>query len=118
MHPQMALPCFPLQIFPYVTIQSKACMTSSHMKHWLALTFLTSAAALHVDVKLPALIGDHMVLQQGGPVRIWGWADPGEAVSIGFRGQKVSGVADVRGRWALYLKPLDAGAPAEMSIAG
>src|SRR5947207_15683535 len=86
---------------------NSAIQSKSHMKYWLVLTFLACSAALHADVKLPALIGDHMVLQQGGPVRIWGWADPGEAVSIGFRAQTVSGVADAKGRWAIYLKPLD-----------
>ena len=41
-------------------------------------------------VKLPALISDHMVLQQGMPVRIWGTADAGETVRIDFQGQSVS----------------------------
>ncbi len=39
--------------------------------------FATSATA---DIKLPAVIGDSMVLQQGQPVPIWGWADDGEKV--------------------------------------
>ena len=43
---------------------------------FLGLSLLTLAAwpAL-ADVKLPAVIGDHMVLQQGMPVPIWGTAD-------------------------------------------
>ena len=52
--------------------------------------FMTVACALHAAVKLPALISDHMVLQQGMPVRIWGAADPGESVKVDFQGQSVT----------------------------
>src|SRR5262249_39759233 len=75
-------------------------------------------AGLFADVKLPAVISDHMVLQQDKPVRIWGKADPGEAVSLTFMGQKVSGKADAEGKWALFLMPLKAGGPAELTVAG
>ena len=34
------------------------------------------------DIRLPAVVGDNMVLQSGGKVAIWGWADPGEEVAI------------------------------------
>ena len=88
------------------------------MKRILLLTLPASAAALQADVKVPAIISDHMLLQQQGPVRIWGWADPGEAVSVSFLGQKVSGKAGADGRWALFLKPLKAGQSGEMTIAG
>ena len=54
------------------------------------LGFTTVACALHAAVKLPALISDHMVLQQGMPVRIWGSADPGESVKVDFQGQSVT----------------------------
>ena len=54
------------------------------------LGLATVACALHAAVKLPALIADHMVLQQGMPVRIWGSADPGESVKVDFQGQSVT----------------------------
>jgi sialate O-acetylesterase len=75
-------------------------------------------AGLFADVKLPAVISDHMVLQQDMPVRIWGKADPGEAVSVEFQGQKVSGKADTAGNWTLYLLPMKAGAGADLSVSG
>ena len=74
--------------------------------------------ALQAAVKLPALIGDHMVLQQGIPVRIWGSADPGESVKVDFQGQSVSVKAGENGKWAAWLKPLVAAGPLEMSING
>jgi sialate O-acetylesterase len=57
-----------------------------------------------------------MVLQQGVPARIWGCADPREAVTVGFRDQKASTTADSAGKWKIYLKPLEAGGPFEMTV--
>ena len=37
---------------------------------------------IHATVKLPAIFGDHMVLQQKSQVAVWGWADPGEKVTV------------------------------------
>jgi sialate O-acetylesterase len=82
------------------------------------LAALALAAGLQAAVKLPALISDHMVLQQGKPVRIWGTADPGEAVRITFQGQTVDAKAAATGKWEAWLKPLNAGGPLEMNING
>ncbi len=47
---------------------------------------LSLAGGLHAAVKLPALISDHMVLQQGVPVRIWGTRRPGRIRACGLPG--------------------------------
>ncbi len=83
-----------------------------------ACLLFAGVAPLAAEVRLPALISDHMLLQQGVPVRIWGRAEPGEAVSVGFAGQQASTETDAAGRWAVYLKPLAAGGPHEMTVAG
>ncbi len=80
------------------------------------LGFMTVACALHAAVKLPALISDHMVLQQGMPVRIWGAADPGESVKVDFQGQSVTVTAAANGKWTAWLKPLVSAGPLEMTI--
>lgn len=84
------------------------------MYRWLAL--LTLAGGLQGAVKLPALISDHMVLQAGMPVRIWGKADPGEAVRVAFQGQTVATKAAENGRWEAWLRPLTAAGPLEMTV--
>jgi len=88
------------------------------MRMRLALITLSAAATLTADVKLPAIISDHMVLQRGKPVRIFGTAEPGESVTVQFRGQTATGIAEPDGRWQVWLRPLEAGAAAEMTIAG
>ena len=50
-----------------------------------ALAFLIVLSA-RADVTLPAILAEHMVVQRGLPVHIWGAAGPGEAVSVSFRG--------------------------------
>ncbi len=83
---------------------------------WLFLAAL--AGSLQASVKLPSLISDHMVLQQGVPVRIWGKADPGETVRVDFQGQSISTQANAAGKWTAWLKPLSAAGPLEMTIGG
>ena len=76
------------------------------------------AAILQAEIKLPALISDHMVLQQGSPARIWGKADPGESVTVAFQGQSASTKTDASGKWAVFLKPMKPAAAAEMTVSG
>lgn len=83
-----------------------------------ALLSIVLAGALQAEIRLPALISDHMLLQQGMPVRIWGTADPGEAVEVSFQGQKTATLAGQDGRWAVWLKPMEAGGRGEMTIRG
>ena len=50
----------------------------------LAALVAVGATAGHADVSLNNMFGDHMVLQQGIKNRVWGKADPGEAVTVTF----------------------------------
>ena len=49
----------------------------------LLLTFSTLPQA-KADVTLPKVIASHMVLQRDRPLPIWGWAEPGEEVTVKF----------------------------------
>lgn len=73
---------------------------------WLLLSLLSVPLA-RADVRLPAVISDHMVLQTGKPVPVWGWANPAEKVAVSFAGQSVSTEADASGQWRVTLKALD-----------
>ncbi len=96
------------------------CDNSSAMTRLLLLLsscFLFSGF-LQAAVKLPALLSDRMVIQRESPVHVWGWADAAEEVSVEFRGQQASSTADAAGHWEVYLKPLAAGGPFEMTVRG
>jgi sialate O-acetylesterase len=34
------------------------------------------------QVRLPSIIGSHMVLQQKSEVNLWGWSSPGENITV------------------------------------
>ncbi len=70
------------------------------------------------DVTLPPQISDHMVIQRGLPIHIQGKADAGESVSVAFRAQSRSAVADDLGLWSVSLSAADAGGPFELTVSG
>ncbi len=74
----------------------------------IALVCLVATA--RADVKLATIFGDSMVLQRELPVPVWGWADPGEAVSVTFGSQTQQVEADAEGHWQVKLDALEANA--------
>ncbi len=84
----------------------------------LLLAIAWSTAAARADVRLPKVFGDHMVVQQQLPVQVWGWADPGEKVTVTLGDRSATATACEKGKWALKLDPLPAGGPYEMKVAG
>ncbi|WP_149498290.1 sialate O-acetylesterase [Roseiconus lacunae] len=67
------------------------------------------------EVRLPGFFGDHMVLQQEKPIRIWGWADPSETVNVTLLDssgtlpdRSSTATADQSGSWSVELDALTA----------
>ena len=80
---------------------------------------LALASVLRAELKLPAIIGDHMVLQQKQANPIWGWDTPGTRVTVKFSGQSYTPTAGSDGRWTVKLAAAPANAtPQVLSIAG
>jgi sialate O-acetylesterase len=68
-------------------------------------------------VRLPRIFSDGMILQRDQPVPVWGWADPGEVVTVDFGEQKKSVATDPEGKWSVMLDSLPASAaPRTMKI--
>ncbi|MBN2699178.1 MAG: 9-O-acetylesterase [Bacteroidales bacterium] len=86
----------------------------------LLLSVLACAmfSALFAEVKLPKIIGSHMVVQRDQPVRIWGWADKNERIQVRFNGQLLNTKAGNTGEWMVTFQPMEAGGPFEMVIQG
>ena len=70
------------------------------------------------EVKLPALLSDHMVIQRRLPVHVWGSAEPDESISVTFRGETRTAVADSLGQWTVHLGADEAGGPFELAVRG
>ena len=93
------------------------------MKHLRFPILILSLAAIplpaRADVKLPAVISDHMVVQADAAIPIWGWAEPGEEVGVSFAGQARTTRADTNGKWAVKFDKLPpAGEPQTLTVQG
>lgn len=83
----------------------------------VAMVFLASwlPAMAATPLQLPRIFSDNMVLQRNIPIKIWGWSNPGQEVSVSFAGQQKTAQTDPTGRWDVVLEALPANAqPAEL----
>ena len=82
---------------------------------FLIITGVVAPSAM-AELKLPSIVADHMVLQQSQPVPIWGWAEPGEEITVTIAKQSAKAKADERGHWQAEVGPLVPGGPLMMVI--
>ena len=84
------------------------------------LTWLFVAALcvpqLSAKVRLPRLVSDRMVLQRNTELDIWGWADPGEKVTVRFQGRHYDTETGADGCWHVLLPPQQAGGPFVLEV--
>lgn len=83
-----------------------------------ALLTLAAAATARADVKLPAIFGDHMVLQRDTAVTVWGTAAADEEVSVSIAGQTVTARPGADGKWSVKLAQLSAAGPHTLTVKG
>jgi sialate O-acetylesterase len=92
------------------------------MKAFAFAALLLTLRPADAEIRLPAIIGDHAVLQAGKPVAIWGWSTPGATVHVRFARtgstlqNDFTAVADANGRWSGVLKPMDPGIAGQLEI--
>lgn len=71
------------------------------------------------DVRVPAIIGEHMMLQAGTNTPVWGWADPGEGVTVTVGETKVKTTAGPDGKWKVIFTDLKTSStPVTVTVAG
>ena len=78
------------------------------------------AAPLAAAIRLPAVIGSHMVLQQRTNATLWGWAGAAETVtvSVSWSTNTWKATASNGGRWATEIQTPQAGGPHTIRIRG
>ena len=91
---------------------------ASHVRLTAVIAFAAWGITCVADPVLPTLFTDHMVLQQGRPVHVWGKADPREKVAVDFAGHTATATTDANGRWTLFLPALTAGGPFTLTVSG
>jgi len=88
------------------------------LKKFAALLILITlfSSALSGQVKLPALVSDGMILQRNTPLIFWGWASPGERVTVHFLDRVSITTTDEKGTWQVTFPGQKAGGPYEIEI--
>jgi len=85
----------------------------------LVVALVAACSPATADVSLNNMFGSHMVLQQGIRTKVWGKADPGEAVSVALGGQTHSTTATPDGMWHVFLDPIqEYGGPHTLIVKG
>jgi sialate O-acetylesterase len=89
-------------------------------KFFFYVLVLLQPAWLHATIRLPALVGSNMVLQQKDSVTIWGWASPSEKITVytGWDNQTATVTASGDAKWALKVQTPAAGGPYEIRLKG
>lgn len=81
--------------------------------------FVTSLPSFSA-VQLPAIIGNHMVLQQQSNVKLWGWCEPGEKITIksdwDTTTYRTTGTSNAK--WSITIKTVAEGGPYKINISG
>jgi sialate O-acetylesterase len=86
----------------------------------LLVCVLFCAGVCLAEIRLPAVIGDNMVVQHGRKLPIWGWAEPGQEVKVrpGWQHRSWSATADAEGKWMVKINPprKEGGGPYKMTV--
>ena len=70
----------------------------SKITFFVFFLFCSFCGILYAGTELPAIFGNHMVLQRDKPVPVWGWGEEGLEVKVSFAGKTVTGKAGEDGR--------------------
>src|SRR6478735_1784212 len=82
------------------------------------LLLLSIPLAGFSNIRLPAIISSHMVLQQKSEITMWGWSSPGEPISVVVDWDttvyKTAGTAGAK--WSIKIKTPEAGGPHKIEL--
>ena len=85
----------------------------------MVLSVMAVCLTASADVRLPKIFGDNMILQQQTSNAVWGFAEPGEKVTVKASwGSEARAVADKSGRWKVLLKTPGHGTGYHLTVQG
>jgi sialate O-acetylesterase len=84
----------------------------------IAIFALCIGSPLSAQPTLPHLFSDHIVLQRDADIHVWGWAKPGEAISVTLAGHRGETTAAADSRWSVSLPRMHAGGPFTLVVRG
>ena len=87
---------------------------------WLGLLLWLGGhlSVARAEIRLPQVFGSHMVLQQDKPLTTWGWATPGETVTVQLGSAAQTTQANDQGEWKAVLPAMKASGPYQFTVTG
>ncbi len=82
----------------------------------VAICLSLSQGFCFAEIKLPSMFSDSMVMQRTQPVRVWGWTDKSDTITVSLNGQTATAQPNAEGRWEISLQPMSAGGPFQLII--
>tara|TARA_R110002050_G_scaffold95107_3_gene198009 strand:+ start:23422 stop:24837 length:1416 start_codon:yes stop_codon:yes gene_type:complete len=84
----------------------------------LTIANLLSVNLANAKVVLPAIVSSNMVLQRNTTIKLWGWADANEKISIeaSWLSQVLNIEADDKGNWSVQAKTTNSKKPQTIKI--
>ncbi len=85
---------------------------------WLICLSSVAIQSTAAEMVVSGVFSNDMVLQRETKVPVWGWADPGEKISVSIADQRVEAIADQSGNWRAELAPLKVQRTGELVVSG
>ncbi len=72
---------------------------------FISLIFISNNDSVFAKIKLPGIIDSNMVLQRNTSVKIWGWTNSGEKISVNtsWLANEIKITTPINGRWEVIL---------------
>jgi sialate O-acetylesterase len=87
------------------------------MKRWIYLLFFGFCSfSLSAQVSVPRIFSNHMVLQRGIDIPVWGNATAGAEIVVELANSHVKTKANDLGNWMLRIPKFEAGGPYKLTI--
>jgi sialate O-acetylesterase len=86
---------------------------------FLAASLACGSALARADVTMPAIFGNHMMLQADTKIPVWGWAEPGEKIQVSLGKTQLRTEADAQGNWRVeFPEHAPTADPTTLAVAG
>lgn len=82
----------------------------------MLLALLMTSVMAADPPRLANLFQDGMVVQRDVPIPVWGWAEPGSAVTVTLAGRRAVATAAGDSTWGVQLPPAEAGGPHTLTV--
>lgn len=83
-----------------------------------SMSLLWASSAFAAPIKINGVFSEHMVVQAGQPLVVYGTATPGEPIGVKLAEKKAVAITNDKGDWTATLEAVPVGGPYELQVVG